>query len=195
MTVPSVPSLFVDCSRPPTTTGVFTVYVSPSRCAYETKLSRTKSLHSTVPRRHILDSDHVVNYDHIELEVPFFKDFLNYLDIIAVLPTFIMVRCRSTLLLLWLCLFLVGCPFIPLLTSRFFVVLIVLGTHQKQASDLFQPQGPPTKFTTLEIMVNFLKVTRAIRLYKIFRAHSGTKILWKTIQGSSRPILVILPVR
>jgi hypothetical protein len=98
------------------------------------------------------DVDMVLDIDDHDIEMPFFKDFLNYLDLVAIFPTF-------------------------------------LG-----ASDLFVPQGPPSKFTEFDVFVNFLKVTRAVRLYKIFRAHSGTKILWKTIQGSSRPILVILPV-
>ena len=86
--------------------------------------------------------------------IPFFKDFLNYLDLIAILPTFI------------------------------------------KLNDLYQPQPdiPPESFSTIDVFVNFLKVTRAVRLYKVFRSHSGTKILWKTVQGSSRPILVILPV-
>ena len=98
------------------------------------------------------DADLVLHIHDHDIEMPFFKDFLNYLDLIAILPTFL------------------------------------------SASDLFVPQGPPSKFSKFDVFVNFLKVTRAIRLYKIFRAHSGTKILWKTIQGSSRPILVILPV-
>ena len=81
---------------------------------------------------------------HNDLEIPFFKDFINYMDIISVIPTFI------------------------------------------EAADLFEPLPLiPGKMTSSQIVISLLKGTRALRLYKIFRAHPGTKILIQTMHGSS----------